>query len=197
MLSLVLGATTHSFELMLSAFITGLAFGGLWIKRRIDRIESPVRFSGYVQLIMGVFALLTIPVYLNAFEWMSWLMAALGKTDAGYTGYSIASHVIALSVMLPTTFMAGMTLPLFTYVLIRKGHGESSIGQVYAVNTVGAIVGVLSTTDPDSGDSHTYTLSGTDAEYFEIENRQIRLKDDLFPSIEPCEEPYTINFALY
>jgi predicted membrane-bound spermidine synthase len=32
MLSLVLGATTHSFELMLSAFITGLAFGGLWIK---------------------------------------------------------------------------------------------------------------------------------------------------------------------
>lgn len=143
MLSLVLGATTHSFELMLSAFITGLAFGGLWIKRRIDRIESPVRFSGYVQLIMGVFALLTIPVYVNSFEWMSWLMQALNKTDAGYAGYSAASHVIALSVMLPTTFMAGMTLPLFTYVLIRKGHGESSIGQVYAVNTLGAIIGVL------------------------------------------------------
>jgi spermidine synthase len=143
MLSLVLGATTHSFELMLSAFITGLAFGGLWIKRRIDQIKSPIRFSGYVQLIMGVLALLTIPVYVNAFDWMSWLMQALDQTDAGYTGYSVASHVIALSVMLPTTFMAGMTLPLFTYVLIRKGHGESSIGQVYAVNTVGAIAGVL------------------------------------------------------
>jgi spermidine synthase len=143
MLSLVLGATTHSFELMLSAFITGLAFGGLWIKRRIDRIESPVRFSGYVQLIMGVLALLTIPVYVYSFDWMSWLMQALDRTEAGYTGYSVASHVIALSVMLPTTFMAGMTLPLFTYVLIRKGHGEGSIGQVYAVNTIGAIVGVL------------------------------------------------------
>jgi len=143
MLSLVLGATTHSFELMLSAFITGLAFGGLWIKRRIDRIESPVRFSGYVQLIMGVLALLTIPMYVHSFEWMSWLIQALDKTDAGYAGYSVASHVIALSIMVPTTFMAGMTLPLFTYVLIRKGHGESSIGQVYAINTVGAIVGVL------------------------------------------------------
>lgn len=143
MLSLVLGATTHSFELMLSAFITGLAFGGLWIKRRIDRIASPVRFSGYVQLVMGVLALLTIPIYVNSFEWMSWLMQALDKTDAGYVGYSIASHVIALSIMVPTTFMAGMTLPLFTYVLIREGHGESSIGQVYAINTVGAIVGVL------------------------------------------------------
>lgn len=143
MLSLVLGATTHSFELMLSAFITGLAFGGLWIKRRIDRIATPIRFSGYVQLIMGILALLTIPVYASSFHWMEWLLQALDKTDAGYTSYSFASHAIALSVMLPTTFMAGMTLPLFTYVLINRGHGESSIGQIYAANTVGAIVGVL------------------------------------------------------
>jgi spermidine synthase len=143
MLSLVLGATTHSFELMLSAFITGLAFGGLWIKRRIDRIASPIRFSGYVQLVMGVLALLTIPVYSMSFHWMEWLLRALDVTDAGYAGYSFASHVIALSVMLPTTFMAGMTLPLFTYVLIRERQGEGCIGQVYAANTIGAIIGVV------------------------------------------------------
>lgn len=143
MLSLVLGATTHSFELMLSAFITGLAFGGLWIKRRIDRIGSPVRFSAYVQLIMGVLALLTIPVFVMSFHWMEWLLKALDTTDAGYASFSLASHAIALSVMLPTTFMAGMTLPLFTYVLIHQGHGEGSIGQIYAANTIGAIVGVL------------------------------------------------------
>ena len=143
MLSLVLGATTHSFELMLSAFITGLAFGGLWIKKRIDRISSPVRFSGYVQLVMGILALLTIPVYIWSFQWMEWLLLALDSTDAGYAGYSLASHAIALSVMLPTTFMAGMTLPLFTFVLIRKGDGERSIGQIYAANTIGAIAGVL------------------------------------------------------
>jgi len=146
MLSLVLGATTHSFELMLSAFITGLAFGGLWIKRRIDRIASPVRFSGYVQVIMGVLALLTIPVFAASFQWMEWLLTALDITDAGYASFSVASHAIALSVMLPTTFMAGMTLPLFTYVLIRQGHGEASIGQIYAANTIGAIVGVLAAT---------------------------------------------------
>lgn len=143
MLSLVLGATTHSFELMLSAFIAGLAFGGLWIKRRIDRIKDPIRFSGFVQLIMGIFALLTIPVYVSSFDWMSWLIGALSKTENGFAGYSLASHIISLLVMLPTTFMAGMTLPLFTYVLIEKGEGESSIGRVYAANTVGAIAGVL------------------------------------------------------
>ena len=143
MLSLVLGATTHSFELMLSAFITGLAFGGLWIKQRIDRVHEPIRFSGYVQLIMGALALLTIPVYVMSFEWMTWIRSALQPSAAGFAGYSIVSHAIALAVMLPTTFMAGMTLPLFTYVLLRKGSGESSIGRIYAANTLGAIVGVL------------------------------------------------------
>src|SRR5258706_6437807 len=35
MLSLVLGSSFQAFELMLSAFITGLALGSLWIRRRI------------------------------------------------------------------------------------------------------------------------------------------------------------------
>ena len=36
MLSLVLGASTHSFELMLATFILGLALGGLAVRRRVD-----------------------------------------------------------------------------------------------------------------------------------------------------------------
>jgi hypothetical protein len=40
-------------------------------------------------------------------------------------------------------FMAGMTLPLFTYALLQRGAGERSIGRVYSANTVGAIMGVL------------------------------------------------------
>jgi len=143
MLSLVLGSTTHSFELILSAFIVGLALGGLWIKKRLDQIVSPIRFAGYVQLIMGAFALLTVPIYVGAFDGMEWVLKVLGKTDAGYDVFHIASHSIALLVMLPTTVMAGMTLPLFTYALIAQGHGEKSIGQIYAANTTGAIIGVL------------------------------------------------------
>src|ERR687897_736024 len=46
MLSLVLGSATHSFELMLSAFILGLALGALWIRKRADRLADPVRFLG-------------------------------------------------------------------------------------------------------------------------------------------------------
>ena len=52
-------------------------------------------------------------------------------------------HLIALAVMLPATFLAGMTLPLFTHVLLSKGAGEKAIGRIYAANTLGAIVGVM------------------------------------------------------
>lgn len=143
MLSLVLGSTTHSFELMLSAFITGLAFGGLWIKRRIDTVGDPVRFSGRVQIFMGTAAMLTLPVYAMTFEWMEGLLHALRISDAGFVIFSLGSHLIALAVMLPATFLAGMTLPLFTHVIMKSGGGERAIGRVYAANTFGAIIGVV------------------------------------------------------
>ena len=63
-LSLVLGSTTHSCELMLSAFIAGLAFGGFWMRKRIGKIASPILFSGFMQLVMGLLAFATILVYI-------------------------------------------------------------------------------------------------------------------------------------
>ncbi|MCK9420326.1 MAG: spermidine synthase [Nitrospirae bacterium] len=143
MLSLVLGSSTHAFELMLSAFIFGLAFGGLWIQRRIDGIAAPERTLAYVQVVMGLLALSTLLLYGNTFEVMKWLVQTLSRTNTGYALFNLSSNAIALAVMLPTTFCAGMTLPLITYQLIRQGHGERSIGQVYAANTVGAILGVF------------------------------------------------------
>src|SRR5262249_51763563 len=57
MLSLVLGASTHSFELMLSTFILGLALGGLTVRRWVDRAASPELVLGGVQVAMGLLAL--------------------------------------------------------------------------------------------------------------------------------------------
>ena len=143
MLSLVLGGTFHAFELMLSAFITGLALGSLAIRRRIDRIANPLAAAAWIQLGMGAFAVLTLPVYTQSFEWMGTLFTALPRDSNGYLLFNLASHGIAFAVMLPATFLAGMTLPLFTHVLLRSGHGEKSIGRIYAANTLGAIVAVL------------------------------------------------------
>src|SRR5713101_8303251 len=141
MLSLVLGSSTHSFELMLSAFILGLACGGYWVRRRIDSIVDPVRFLGIVQVAMGLLALATLPLYGQMFELMRAVMNGLARTDTGYTLFLLSSHGIALAIMFPATFCAGMTLPLITFALL--GHGEKAIGAVYSANTLGSILGVF------------------------------------------------------
>jgi len=143
MLSLVLGSATHSFELMLSAFILGLALGGLWVRRRIDRTTEPLRFLGVVQVAMGIAALATLPLYGATFDLMQLVIKGTAQTDSGYAIFLLASHAIALVVMLPATFCAGMTLPLITYALLRAGQGERAIGAVYASNTLGSIIGVI------------------------------------------------------
>jgi spermidine synthase len=143
MLSLVLGASTHSFELMLAAFIFGLAMGGLAVRRRIDAMPDPARLLAGVQILMGIAALATLPVYDATFSLMEELMKGLARTETGYVLFNISGAFVAALVMLPATFCAGMTLPLITAALMRRGRGEAAIGQVYAANTLGAIAGVV------------------------------------------------------
>ena len=143
MLSLVLGASTHAFELMLATFILGLALGGLAVRRRADTVPEPARLLAWVQVAMGVAALATLPVYDFTFSLMETLLKGLARTATGYALFNVSGAAIAAMVMLPATFCAGMTLPLITAALLRRGAGEAAIGQVYAANTLGAIAGVI------------------------------------------------------
>lgn len=141
MLSLVLGSATHSFELMLSAFILGIALGAFWVRTHADSFRNPVRALAITQWIMGALAIATMSVYVSSFDWMAWLLQALARTDEGYRLFSVARYGICLAVMLPATFCAGITLPLITRILLSGGAGERAIGIVYSINTFGSIIG--------------------------------------------------------
>jgi spermidine synthase len=143
MLSLVLGSSTHSFELMLSAFIFGLALGGLYVRKRIERIADPERYLGVIMLTMGMLAALTVPVCNAMYDLMAWALGTFTRTAGGYVAFNVLSQSIALLIMLPATFCAGMTLPVLTHALMCRGTGERAIGAIYSLNTLGAIAGVL------------------------------------------------------
>jgi spermidine synthase len=147
MLSMVLGSATHSFEVMLSAFVLGLALGGLWVRKRMDKFKRPELTLGLVQLIMGAMAIATIPMYRLAVLGMGGVFKLGGDTDERTIGmwvlFNVLRYVVCLTVMLPATFCAGMTLPLVTHVLLRRGQPESAVGKVYGVNTLGAILGAV------------------------------------------------------
>lgn len=143
LLNQVLGTTIHSFELMLAAFIAGLAFGGLWIRNRADRIRSAIGYVAVAQMLMGIAALLSVIVFANSFGWVGWMLDTFQRNDNGYDLFILGSATISILVMFPAAFFAGMTLPLFTMTLLRAGFDERSIGRVYAANTLGSIAGVL------------------------------------------------------
>ena len=106
MLSLVLGASTHSFELMLATFILGLALGGLAVRRRADSAADPLAPLAWVQLAMGLAALATVPVYDLTFSLMETLMRGLARNQTGYAFFNLSGAAIAGLVMLPATFFA-------------------------------------------------------------------------------------------
>jgi predicted membrane-bound spermidine synthase len=143
MLALVLGSATHSFELMLSAFILGLALGAWWIRSLADRLSDPLRTLGVVQCLMGMLAVATLPLYVASFDWIASLLSALARTDSGYSAFTIGRYALCLLIMLPATICAGMTLPLITRILLANGSGERAIGAVYSWNTLGSMLGVV------------------------------------------------------
>ncbi|KAF1721387.1 spermine synthase [Pseudoxanthomonas wuyuanensis] len=143
LLNQALGTTLHAFELMLAAFLLGLAFGGWRVRRRAAALANPLQAAGFAQIWMGVSALLSLVVFAQSFQWVGWLMEAVSRNDSGYLLFSLGSAAVAIAVMFPAAFFAGMALPLFTVSLLRAGGGEAGIGRIYAANTLGAIGGVL------------------------------------------------------
>lgn len=144
LLSMILGSATHSFEVMLSAFILGLALGGLWVRKRMDRFRHPELVLAVVQLVMGLSAIATLPAYWVAVQAMAGLLSGEGeRTIELWYAFNILRYLLCLLVMLPATFCAGMTLPLLTHVMLKRGQSESIVGKVYGLNTLGAICGAV------------------------------------------------------
>ena len=143
MLSLGLGATTHAFEVMLSAFILGMALGAFVLRRRIATLVADIPWIGAIVVAKALLAVYAIWIFDDVLGFVHWIQNAVARTDGGYVIANYAALMASIAVMFPTAFCAGMTLPLATHALARRGAGESSIGRIYGANTAGCIVGAI------------------------------------------------------
>ena len=132
-----LGSTTYAFATMLAAFLFGIALGSMVFSRWVDRIRQPVITFGIVQLGIGLFALVLMP----AFESLYGLTYALQSTFGGSRFWTFFSCFL---VMCLPTFLMGASFPLVTKIYTGNARQLGrSIGNVYAVNTVGSILGAF------------------------------------------------------
>lgn len=143
-LTLIMGNTVHSTATVLAAFMAGLALGSLLFGRLVDKLSiSPLRFYAYLELGIGLFAF-AFPFLLKGFQTLYIpLHHFLGLSVLVFT---IFRFIVSFILLLAPTILMGATLPVLSkhveegYVNIGK-----KIGLLYAINTLGAVVGILST----------------------------------------------------
>ena len=132
-----LGSTTYAFATMLAAFLFGIALGSMVFSRWVDRIKQPIAVFGIVQLGIGLFALILMP----AFEELYGMSQAFQSTFGSSRFWAFFSCFL---VMCLPTFLMGASFPLVTKIYTGSARQLGrSIGNIYAVNTVGSILGAF------------------------------------------------------
>ena len=139
--SLVFGSTTRGVSIILASFFLGMALGN-WLGGRLSgERRSALLLYGLLELVVAVGALLVL-FWLDGYRalypalYQSWL-----GVPAALTSLQV---LLALIAMVPPCIAMGATLPLVSHAIVdRVGHVGRRVGLMYALNTVGATVGVL------------------------------------------------------
>jgi spermidine synthase len=129
---LVLGATAPTAATVLACYFTGLGLGAAGA-RRVQR--RPVRLYGLLELGAGLGAVWSLVVFraLASDPAQAWLAVS------GSVG-RVAAIAVAL---LPATLCLGATLPTIAQALITTGSVERRGGFLYAINTLGGVLGTV------------------------------------------------------
>jgi spermidine synthase len=140
-LLLSVGATTAAVSTVLGVFMAGMGLGAWWLGRRADRGDSPLKLYAYLEIGIGLYALIlpdlvgwTRPAYVA-------LARALDGQPAALTLLRIG--LSALLLLVPTTLMGG-TFPVLVRFLARTDTRLGrDLGGLYGVNLAGAVCGSL------------------------------------------------------
>jgi len=145
LLSLLFGATTYTFSLILAVFLMGLGIGssiGAAIARQFPKSRVPLAFCQL--LLCGAIAWAAHTTGTSMPFWP--INPSIGKTpDAPVFQFEL-DLLRAFWVVLPGAILWGASFPLAIGAAAREGEDTGRlVGGVYAANTVGAIFGALIT----------------------------------------------------
>lgn len=142
-LALTFGSTSHASTIVLATYMGGLALGSWLGGRWAARLRRPV--IGYALAELGIAAICAVaPWTLHLARW-AYVTIAQG-TDPGEPWLIALQLGMGALVLVPPTWLMGLTLPLLTrQFLDEKNNLGSSAGLLYTANTLGAAVGACVT----------------------------------------------------
>ncbi|HTX34117.1 MAG TPA: fused MFS/spermidine synthase [Bryobacteraceae bacterium] len=143
LMGMLMGATVYVFSIILAVFLIGLALGssaGSWLLRVMPGARNARLALGWCQVLLTV-----------GIAWTAWMIAdslpywpinPLLTTSPWFTFQLDMART--LWALLPATVLWGASFPLaLAAVAGRKQDPGSVVGNVYAANTLGCIVGAL------------------------------------------------------
>jgi spermidine synthase len=138
---LFLGNTTYAFSLILSAYLVGIALGGVLYSRMAHPAIDEHRIFLQLTIVMGLAILVTIPFY----DQLARLFLFTHQTSGErWWHLSLLSYLLVFVVMSIPTIISGALLPAAVAILdpgkTRTGEG---VGLVVLHNTGGAVLGSL------------------------------------------------------
>jgi len=144
MFSLVMLNTVYAYTQVLAAVLIGIAIAGLASARITRRI---LRSSASRPQLLGVvFMALVAAALWTAF--VPYLTHTLGGAKdfagAAASGRSIKAMVVLVVVLLPSSGLVALVLPLLVAIIGTKNTSRN-LARLFAVNTVGAVVGTVAT----------------------------------------------------
>jgi spermidine synthase len=142
LLSLLFGATTYTFSLILAVFLVGLGIGSTIGSELARRVAHPRVVLGWCQLLLC--ATLAWAAYATGSSLPYWPINPSLSTSSVFLFELDLMRTIWVT--LPSTILWGASFPLALAAVAQRGQDPGRlVGGVYAANTVGAIVGALGT----------------------------------------------------
>ena len=138
LLGILMDGTIYGFSALLAAFLAGLAFGSLWVGSKMDKSQDLWAFFTKLQLGAALGSILTILVLPLMPFLISGYIASESKTPGSV--FALKLFLVFLSIATPT-FFYGASFPVVARLASVGRKLSSAVGNVYAFNTVGCILG--------------------------------------------------------
>jgi spermidine synthase len=141
MLTLVFGGETLAVSSVLTAFMGGLALGGFAAGRMVDRRREPLRLYAWLEAAIGLYGV-AVPRLVNGLQTL--YVALFGLLGAPDGWLDASRFILACAVLIVPTTLMGATVPVVIRAVVHHAHeaGRRS-GLLYALNTFGAVAGVV------------------------------------------------------
>jgi spermidine synthase len=134
------GSTIQSVTTVVAAYMGGLGLGAWLVGRRADRHAHPAWLYGRLEILIGLFGLVS-PFVLRLAQ-LGYIALAGGLPEGSAGSIALRFGLAGLVLLVPTTLM-GATLPVLTRAFsgADRTRLRPSLGRLYGLNTLGAVLG--------------------------------------------------------